>query len=245
MRFDQDLENLNIGGSFAFSATRIDKLNSSEYTLVTIVLDISGSVGMYAPELEKAVVEVVNSCKKSPRVDNLMLRLIMFNNQVQEFHGFKLFQNCNTDDYLNSLNCNGSTALFDAAFNAIKAQNAYTGSLLSNDYNVNGIMFVITDGDDNASSMTPTSIKDEIEKTIRSECLSSFVSVLIGVDSEPRVKQFLQNFKDEAGFTQYVSMGDANANKLSKLADFVSKSVSSSSSALATGGPSKSINITF
>lgn len=45
----------------------------------------------------------------------------------------------------------------------------------------------------------------------------------------------------DAGFTQYVEVDNATDAKLAKLADFVSRSVSSQSQALGSGGPSKAL----
>src|SRR6478672_10340980 len=65
-------------GQYGFSATRIDHLGASEYTLVTIVTDVSPSVGSLVKEMETALREIVTACKYSPRADNLMLRLVTF-----------------------------------------------------------------------------------------------------------------------------------------------------------------------
>lgn len=245
-KFDNkdDLTNYNSSG-FSFSATRLERLSAMEYTLVSIICDISGSVASYAPELEKVIRAVVDSCQRSPRKDNLMLRLTAFNSSVTELHGFKLLTNCAVADYTNILKCDGMTALFDATYNAVKAQNDYAETLVNNDFSINGIVFVITDGMDNRSKVTLKMIKDEFARSTKKEVLESMVSVLIGVDAEAGVKQYLTTLKDDAGFTQYVSMGEANEKKLAKLAEFVSHSISSQSSSLGTGGPSKPISATF
>ena len=47
--------------------------------------------------------------------------------------------------------------------------------------------------------------------------------------------------KTNCGFTQYVAIADANATTIAKLGDFVSRSISSQSQALGTGGPSQSL----
>jgi hypothetical protein len=52
----------------------------------------------------------------------------------------------------------------------------------------------------------------------------------------------LQDFKDKAGITQYVSLGRATPGRIAKLAQFVSQSISSTSAALGTGVPSQPIN---
>jgi hypothetical protein len=51
----------------------------------------------------------------------------------------------------------------------------------------------------------------------------------------------LENFKNEAGIDQYINIGKADANTLAKLADFISKSISSQSQSLNSGGPSQPI----
>lgn len=248
MRFDQDedLEQLQAGsGSFSYSATKVSKLDASEYTLVTVVVDISGSVASYAAELEKCLQEIVRSCLRSPRADFLMLRIVAFNTRVEEIHGFKLLMNCNPDDYKGILHCGGGTALRDATYNAVEAANTYSKSLVDQDYSLNGIVFVITDGDDNASTVSETHVKEVLATAVKKEVMESMVSVLIGVDADPGVKQYLTNFHATTGMTQYVSMGGANERKLAKLAEFVSKSISSQSSSIGQGAASQPINMTF
>ena len=55
------------------------------------------------------------------------------------------------------------------------------------------------------------------------------------------LSRILTDFSKTAGFTQYVELGNANAATLAKLADFVSRSISSQSQSLGTGGPSQSL----
>jgi len=49
----------------------------------------------------------------------------------------------------------------------------------------------------------------------------------------------LEQFKNEAGIDQFVSIGEATPAKLAKLADFISRSISSTSQALGTGNASQ------
>lgn len=51
------LEEFNLPtGNFGFSAERIADLGSSEYTLVSIIVDDSGSVAGFKTEMEKFIV---------------------------------------------------------------------------------------------------------------------------------------------------------------------------------------------
>jgi hypothetical protein len=52
-------------------------------------------------------------------------------------------------------------------------------------------------------------------------------------------KTFLENFKEQAGFTKYINVGEATADNLAKLADWVSQSVSSQSQQVGSNAPSQ------
>jgi uncharacterized protein YegL len=246
-KFTSDMEQNNIKGtSFTYSATKMDNLGASEYTLVTIVVDRSGSVSGFKTELEKCIQEIVKSCKYSPRADNLMIRLVTFADDVKEEHGFKLLTDINIVEYDNFLQLGGSTALFDASYNAIEAANSYAKQLKDNDYNANGIVFVLTDGDDNRSSFTPDYVKKSKTSSVNKEVMESNISVLIGVNvNDPNITNYLAMFKTNGEFDQFVAIDDASSKKLAKLAAFVSKSISSQSQALGSGGPSQQISLTI
>lgn len=230
-------------GNFKYSAVGIDKLGASEYTLATIVIDVSGSVGGFLAEMTAALKEIINACKYSPRADNLMIRLVIFDDKVDEVHGFKLLPACSPADYDNALRNGGTTALYDAATTAIKSTTDFGKQLTEKEFDVNGIVFVITDGCNNSGVRGVGAVKDALKEATKSEMLESLVSILIAVNmTEPSVAAELNTFHKDAGFTQFVELKDASAKTLAKLAEFVSKSVSSQSQALGTGGPSKSLN---
>ena len=174
-----DMENKKLPtGSYGYSAVKLDSLGASEYTIVTLAVDVSGSVAGYKSQLESTIREVVNACKLSPRADNLMIRLVTFNNVLEEVHGYKLLEQCNLDDYKNFLRVGGSTALFDASENAIQASANYGKSLLANDFSVNGIVVVVTDGEDNVSAVNMNSVKSALEKIVKEECMERLLLIL-------------------------------------------------------------------
>ena len=140
-------------GHYGYSATRLEDLGASEYTLVTMVNDVSGSVAGFTEEMEAALRQIVQACKLSPRADNLLVRLVTFADRLTETHGFKLLERCNLDDYRGVLRPGGSTALYDAAENAVAATAAYGRQLTGAGFAANAILFVITDGMDNASRL--------------------------------------------------------------------------------------------
>jgi len=238
-----NMENHRIGGSnFGFSAKRIDDLGASEYTLGLVIVDVSGSVTPFRMEIEGAIKEIVRSCRHNPRADNMMLRVVFFDDGVTEFHGFKPLTECNEDDYNGCVQIGGMTALYDASYSGIKSATQYGEDLTKQDFDVNAAVFVVTDGQDNRSRVTRAMVKQALSEAVTSEALESIVAVLIGLNAHGHLDQYLEDFKTEAGFTQYVGVADATAKTLARLGKFVSQSFSSQSQALGTGGPSQSLS---
>jgi hypothetical protein len=229
-----------IGGTtFQFSAARIGDLGATEYTLGVVVVDCSGSVGGYRADIERSLKEVVRALRRHPRADNLMLRVVLFDDKVEEFHGFRPLPDCNEADYDGAIRPSGSTALFDATCNAVQSAATYGRLLVDHQFQVNAAVFVITDGADNASKMTAKSVAQAVALAQKSEVLESVLTVLVGVGTgSGGLDPYLQAFKTEAGFQQYVSIGNATAAELAKLGGFISRSLASQSQALGTGGAS-------
>lgn len=192
--------------------------------------------------MENAVKQVIEACVKSPRADNLLIRTVIFDHKIEEFHGFKLLQDCFPADYDGFLPPGGSTALYDAALNGIEAILEYGKQLAAARYTCNAIAVVITDGLDNESTYTPRKINESLQQVVQDEKLESLITILIGVNSTGQIAAALDKFKIDAGFTQFINLDNANKSTLAKLAQFVSKSISSQSQALGSGQPSASLN---
>lgn len=239
---EEGMEEYKLGGGFSFTGASLDSLGASEYTLVTIVLDYSGSVERFESDLRKALVTAVDSCRRSPRSNNLLLRVVIFSSAygINEIHGFKPLSQIDPMKDYSLPRPDGVTNLFDASFDSIASMATYGQELKDNDFLANGIVFIVTDGDDNNSTLTPGEINKQVSKIRQEELLESIHTVLIGINAA-KYKSYLEKFVQDGGLNQFVDVGDATPGKLAKLAAFVSHSVSSQSQALGTGGPSQSI----
>lgn len=233
---------MTAGSGYQFSAVNLDDVEAAEVTLVTLVVDTSYSLMGQARSLERMIKAAIGSCQKSPRAENVMVRVVTFNTTDHEKHGFKLLSAIGLDDYDNTILTQGSTLLFDSAAHALEAVQTYSSGLNARKYLNNAILFFITDGEDTHSTYTPTRIKELISTIRKSEDLESLSTVLIGMNKEPRVQATLDTFKNEADLDYYHEMGDVTAESLAKLAGYISNSIQSSSTALGTGGPSKTLN---
>lgn len=240
----KNLEQLKAASGYQFSATKIGDLGAAEYTLATLVVDTSGSVSSFLPQLEVMLKTVFKAMQKSPRSDNLMYRLVSFDDDLKELHGFKLLNTIQEKDYDGLLSIGGMTALFESMDEAIQSTATYGKQLTNQDFTVNGIVVVVTDGQNNRGTIhDPAAVKKSLEAARKSECLESLLVILVGVTSDDvNLDFYLKDVKDNAGCDQYVSIGSATPGKIAKLAQFISQSISSTSSALGTGKPSQPLN---
>jgi hypothetical protein len=165
-----------------------------------------------------------------------MLRVTRFTDTLDELHGFVPLAGIDARDYAQSMRARGCTALYDATCNAASAVRDYGAQLADYDFEVNGIVFVITDGEDNSSTADVASVRQALKDVVRSEKLDAFTSVLIGAGvSDAGTRQRLADFARDAGFTEYVDIGAATPDTLARLAAFVSKSIALQSQALGSG----------
>lgn len=237
--FDENMQS-GQAGNFGFSGVRPDKLGSTEYTLVTYVGDKTGSLFGFEAQLLEAKKAVIAACRKSPRAEFLLVRNTEFNSCVDEVHGFAELATIDESKYVESI-CSGQTALYDATYSAVAATNEYARTLSDAEFSVNAIVFVVTDGGESGCSVQTTkSIVDEIKRGVQNEWLESLMVVLIGVNAAQCTVE-LERFRKDAELTQYEDIGSATPQRLAKLADFVSRSISSQSQALGTGGASQAL----
>lgn len=239
----EDLQQVTLG-NFQYSAAKINTLGATEYTLATIASDVSGSVAGFKTELEIALKASVDMCLLSPRVDNLMLRHLQFASAVEESLGFTLFSKIDTARFDNCLKVGGATALNDAVLNAVTATANYAENLVKADFNVNGLVVVITDGCNWNEFATVQQVKDSIIAARKAENLESLTVIVVGVNIDPSVDATLKKWIADIGLdinTDYIALKDASKKTLAKLAKFISQSISASSQALGTGGASKQL----
>ncbi len=230
---------------FQFSAIEMDKLDASEYTLVGICVDESSSVHAFKQTLEDAMGTVLESCQKHPRSENILMRTTAFSSGgIREINGFTTIGSADKNMFV--VNPGGMTPLWDATLESIETIESYAQSLSDQDYFVNACIYLITDGFENASSRVTrmTQIKDAMNKIRTTESLESIKTVLIGVNDENLMDE-LTEFKNEAGFDEYVSVSDATPSSLAKLAQWISQSISSTSQALGSGSPSQAVNFSL
>ena len=111
-----DTEEMNIPGpgTFTFSGARPDMLEETEYTLVHVAVDISGSVYGFEDQLLSMLQTAVESCSNSPRKESLLVRVTTFNSGLEEIHGYRPLTEIDVNADYPLLGAFGGTKLNDA-----------------------------------------------------------------------------------------------------------------------------------
>lgn len=242
-----EMETLVTGGGFGFSVTKPEELDSTEYTLVTIVVDASPSVEGFKDGLLQALKNAVEGCQMTGRVDYLLLRVVTFNSELTEIHGFIPMGSIDPGSY-QALQCAGLTALCDAIGEAVDASLTYGEKLRAADYTINACVYCITDGlDNNSRKYDDRRLAQLFTDAAQGEKVSSLLSVLVGVNSGgltnkgESIGDILQRFQAKVGISQYVDIADANPKALARLGGHIVKSVSSQSQRVNSGGASQPV----
>jgi uncharacterized protein YegL len=76
------------------------------------------------------------------------------------------------------------------------------------------------------------------------EALEEINVVLIGVNINA-YRKALEDFQKESGIVQFIDIETADESSIAKIIGFISRSVSSSSQALLTGGKSQQVSISL
>jgi len=248
----KDIDASEIGKTsfgFNYSHIGVDKLEASNYTIVHITTDKSGSVAGFSKELEDINKTCVESCQDSPESENLLIRSTAFDSDlsgvdIEELHGYTLLSAIDPNQYDGSIIPRGGTPLYDATLDAILSLTDFGQKVWEDQHICNSILFVITDGDENDSQNKDVKIvREAMDELHRHEQIESFVSILIGLNtSNQRVADFLNNYHKDAGFDAYIDIKNSTKKELAKLAKFVSQSVSSQSQHCGSGGPSQIVD---
>lgn len=237
-----DMTNMTTQSFYQFSGVDVDSLTSSEYTLVNIAVDMSGSVSGFNAELIKSIQTIIKTCKKSSRAENLMVRLITFNSNIYEEHGFKTLALINDTDYQQIKSPTGMTCLYDACLNSIEAVETYGRTLTEQEFLVNGVLYIITDGENTWGKHNVSEVAKRFKEYKLTESLESLQTFLIGINiNNSSIRDYLNSLNTTVGFDQFIDVDNASVDTLAKLANFVSKSISLQSQALGTGAASQAL----
>lgn len=228
---NQSVSTNNVDYDYNFGNFDPNKIDVSETINAVFVVDTSGSVGRYVNELNQAYNDFLARMQKSHAADQLLVSVIEFNSTVHTTNGFMPIKSMQPVDF--SKKITGATALYDACKVGLKNAIDYRKSLENSGVNCKTLLFVITDGEDNASSSNPSEVKGMIKDLLQEERnIFSFESILFGVGNSSE----FERAKDEMGIGHVAKVG-MTADDIRKMINFISSSISSVSTGQGFSAP--------
>lgn len=219
-------ENVNFDFTYNFNP---DDVEVEDTINAVFAIDVSMSVKSYSDELNGGLNQIVQELQKSHVANKIFISIVEFNHNVSVRTGFQPISQIPVIDFTSSIN--GTTALYDGTKIALENALSYREGLENAGVNCKTLLFVITDGEDNASNSRPSDVKNIISNLLVEERnFASFESILFGVGKGENDNYFNQA-ASEMGITNVATIGNS-PGEIRKMISFISSSISSAS----TGG---------
>jgi hypothetical protein len=147
---------------------QVDDLNTDDVTLLVMILDQSSSMSSVRADLIDAFNQMTRSLADSKAADSILMSAWTFDNQPNLLFGYMPIEN--VTDLDNTTYCpSGATALYDAVMDGFTGIVAYGQQLRDSGIRTRSIVCVMTDGGDNSSSATASSVKTVADDLLRQE----------------------------------------------------------------------------
>lgn len=229
------------GGNYGYTGTIIDQIESFKNTIAQMLFDESGSTRPYARQMELVIKEIIKSLRASPVADQIIYRQCHFGTNFREFHGYEPISAINEDRYDGCYQPGGQTHLYDAIDRSVLEMIDYADQLAKKRYTTNGVLYLVSDGDDYGSTLSLADARKAMAKGISSESLESMLSVMVGLSNNDATLAAMEKFAKDVGFTQFLPVKDTSEATLLRIGQHASQTIVSQSQHLGTGGPSQAL----
>lgn len=210
--------------SLSFNNFDPDQIQVEETINAVFVVDVSPSITSYVKDLNNAFNDFVQTMQQSHIHDRLFVSVVEFNERVKVRSGFQPIVGVPNTTFTPSGN---GTALYDAVAQGIKNAIEYRENLENTGINVKTLIFVITDGYDNASQKNADAAVKQILTDLATNEASafSFTSILFGVGNSSS----FEAAQKDMGIQLLAKVGNTGS-EIKKMINFISSSISKSAS---------------
>lgn len=217
----------NVDYDFNFGNFNPEDVEVEDTINAVFAIDVSGSVGGYVNELNKGINEFVQRMQTSHVAEKLFVSVVEFNSKVNVKSGFQPIKDFQTVDFSNSIG--GLTALYEGANVALTNALDYREGLENAGVNCKTLLFVITDGEDNASNCAASDVKNKISNLLTEERnFASFETILFGIGEGSGMENSFRTAAADMGIKNVATISNS-ADDIKKMINFISSSVSSAS----------------
>lgn len=183
------------------------------------VVDVSPSITTYVKDLNHAFNDFTETMQKSHVAEQLMVSIIQFNEKVNVKTGFQPIKQIPKMQFKPS---GMGTALYQATHQGLDMAIDYRTNLESSGVMAKTLLFIITDGLDNSSSVNAKQVKDQLQNILAQEQNAfSFTTILFGVGNAARFEE-----AQKAMGIQYIAKVGTSGAEIRKMINFISQSIS-------------------
>jgi len=198
--------------------TTVEELETDDVTVVSLILDKSGSMSPHQATVRIAYDTLVSSLKGSKQAGSMIVSARCFATTSTLLYGFKKVEE--VDPIGNNYIADGSsTALHDTMISALTDIKAYSQNLKNQGIRVKSIIVVFSDGEDNEAPRKAKDVKIIAEDLLKGE---QYYLVYVGYATDPSVD--LKKVAGQIGFGN-VLISQATESEIRKTMGLVSKSI--------------------
>lgn len=197
-----------------------DEVQVDETINAVFVVDVSPSITSYVNDLNHAFNDFTETMQKSHVADQLMVSLVEFNEKIEVRSGFQPIKQIPRIDFKPS---GRGTALYQAFGQGLSMALDYRENLEASGVMAKTLIFIITDGIDNASQVSAKQVKDKLAQVLGQEQNAfSFTTILFGVGDAA----YFEQAQKDLGIQHLAKVGTSGA-EIRKMINFISQSIAS------------------
>lgn len=183
------VQNLDAQTGLGCVGAQVDDLNTDDVTLLSVIIDQSSSMFGVRHDVVDAFNQMSRALADSKAADSILMSAWTFANQSDLLFGYTpidAVQDLTNKDYQPG----GATAMYDAVMDGFTGIVAYGQDLRNNGIRTRAIVVVISDGDDNMSQHTATSVKSVAQDLLRQEF---YTLAFVGLGQEAHFTNIANN----------------------------------------------------
>jgi len=203
--------------------TLVDELETDDITIVSIILDSSGSMNQFEQIVIDSYNKFIMSLRESKQSGSILVSTRSFDSTQKILHGFKKVDEINPISGKDYSASGASTSLYDTLMDALTGAEGYALSLVQSGVRVKRIVVVFSDGDDNSSHK----VKSIDVKTVSEGLLKSEMTYLVYVGYQQNQQNQSSDLKKIAAAVGFPNVLTAKAteSEIRRTMDLVSKSI--------------------
>lgn len=165
---DLMIQNLDAQMGLGCVGAQVDDLNTDDVTLLSVIIDESSSMDSVRSDVIDAFNQMARALADSKAADSILMSAWTFANEPELLFGYTpidAVKDLTPQDYIPD----GATALYDATMDGFTGVVAYGQELRNNGIRTRAVVVVISDGGDNMSQYTASSLKTVAQDLTRQE----------------------------------------------------------------------------